>query len=111
MIVEVEKQGQNIIVRLQGELDLCTAEEFKRVVEANLETRGVKNMILNLAGVPFIDSSGLGAILGRYKNIQERGGKLVAVELVPTVKRIFELSGLPKIIALYDEEAQAVVNI
>lgn len=111
MILEIEKSGQTMIVRLVGELDLCTAEKFKKRVERELETRGTKNIILNLAKVPFIDSSGLGAILGRYKTVQERGGKLVAVELIPNVQRIFELSGLPKIIPLFEKESQAVANI
>jgi len=111
MLLEVEKAGETMIVRLKGELDLCTAERFKKVVEEELETRGIKNIILNLAQVPFIDSSGLGVILGRYKRVQEKGGKLAAVELIPAVKRIFELSGLPRIINIYDQESQAVADI
>lgn len=111
MLIEVEKLEGILVVRLTGELDLCTAEKFKQTVEKELESRGVKNIILNLAKVPFIDSSGLGVILGRYKTVQERGGKLLAVELLPAVKRIFELSGLPKIIAVHDKESQAVANI
>jgi len=111
MVIEVKKMPGTLVVRLRGELDMCTAEKFKKVVEEALESRGVKNIILNLAQVPFIDSSGLGVILGRYKNLQERGGKLLAVELLPAVKKIFELSGLPKIIGIYEKESQALADI
>lgn len=110
MKLDVERKETNIIIRLSGELDLYTVNNLKAVLEREMEVKGIKNLILNLGKVDFIDSSGLGLILGKYKALTERGGKVVAVDLLPVVKKIFELSGLLKIIPIYDTESQAVAD-
>lgn len=110
MNLDVERKEKNIIIRLSGELDLYTVNNLKAVLEREMAVKGIKNLILNLGKVDFIDSSGLGLILGKYKALTERGGKVVAVDLLPVVKKIFELSGLLKIIPVYDTEAQAVAD-
>ena len=110
MKLDVERKDTNIIIRLSGELDLYTVNNLRAVLEREMEVKGIKNLILNLGKVDFIDSSGLGLILGKYKALTERGGKVVAVDLLPVVKKIFELSGLLKIIPIYDTESQAVAD-
>lgn len=110
MKLDVERKETNIIIRLSGELDLYTVNNLRAVLEREMEVKGIKNLILNLGKVDFIDSSGLGLILGKYKALTERGGKVVAVDLLPVVKKIFELSGLLKIIPIYDTESQAVAD-
>lgn len=110
MKLDVERKENSIIIRLAGELDLYTVNNLKIVLEREMEVKGIKNLILNLSKVDFIDSSGLGLILGKYKTLTERGGKVVAVDLLPVVKKIFELSGLLKIIPVYDTESQAVAD-
>ncbi|MGM9572764.1 MAG: anti-sigma F factor antagonist [bacterium] len=110
MKLDVERKEMNIIIRLSGELDLYTVNNLRAVLEREMEVKGIKNLILNLGKVDFIDSSGLGLILGKYKALTERGGKVVAVDLLPVVKKIFELSGLLKIIPIYDTESQAVAD-
>ncbi|MEN6412538.1 MAG: anti-sigma F factor antagonist [Veillonellales bacterium] len=101
------KQGV-LIVRVEGELDMHSADEFRRTVDQNLDTSGAKNILLSLAGVTFIDSSGLGVILGRYKRISLRGGQILAAHIQPQVAKIFELSGLFKIMKLYPSETEAL---
>ena len=104
------KQGV-LIVRVEGELDMHVAGEFRHKIDEALEASGVKNIMLSLEGVTFIDSSGLGVILGRYKKISLLGGNLLAVHIQPQVARIFELSGLLKIIKLYNSEADALERL
>lgn len=101
------KQGA-LIVRLEGELDMHVADEFRQIVDQELENSRVKNMLLNLSNVTFIDSSGLGVILGRYKKISILGGKVLVTDIQPQVQRIFELSGLLKIMKMYDSETEAL---
>lgn len=105
--VTLLKQGV-LIVRVEGELDMHVADEFRKLVDDAIDAYGVKNVILNLQEVSFIDSSGLGVILGRYKRITTGGGKLAAVHVQPQVAKIFELSGLPAIIKLCESENQAL---
>lgn len=103
-----EIKQRTLIVRVEGEVDLHVAATFRKIIDEALEQAGVPNLLLNLAQVTFIDSSGLGVILGRYKRISQLGGKMSAVQLQPQVEKIFELSGLLRIIKLYLTEQQAL---
>jgi anti-anti-sigma factor len=87
------------------------AGEFKERVDAALEADGVRHVLLSLKGVTFIDSSGLGAILGRYKKISAAGGRMLAANVRPQVGRVFELSGLLKIIQTFGTETEALNSL
>jgi len=100
--LEFMRKGSVIVVKIDGELDLSTSPAFREKIEAEMDqVETVKSLILNLEKTTFIDSSGLGAILGRYKRLSQRGGKLYAVNVPPYVYKIFELSGLLKIMSIY----------
>jgi len=106
-ITTLLRQGV-LIVRVEGELDMHVADEFRNTVDKALDSSGVKHIVLNLQGVSFIDSSGLGVILGRYKRISHLGGRILAAHVQPQVSRIFELSGLLKIMKLHESEIEAL---
>src|SRR5690606_4183646 len=105
-------QGDTLIARLSGELDLHAAPVFRKVIDEALEeSPHLKNLVLNFQEVSFVDSSGLGALLGRYKLLQRRGGQMVAVSLQPRVRKLFEMSGLLKIIKVVDSEGKALERV
>ncbi|HEY8464244.1 MAG TPA: anti-sigma factor antagonist [Bacillota bacterium] len=109
MNIETEKVGRNLFVIIDGELDLETSPLFRNVVEEFLDRdKSIKHLILDLKKVPFIDSSGLGAILGRFKRLSQEGGHLSAINVSLQVKKIFELSGLLKIMDIYPDRKQAL---
>jgi stage II sporulation protein AA (anti-sigma F factor antagonist) len=109
LLIETERIGPNLIVRVDGELDLVTSPLFREKVENKLnQYEMIKHLILDLRKVNFIDSSGLGAILGRFKRLSQQGGRLSAVNVSPQVRRIFELSGLLKIMEIYNDRQQAL---
>ncbi|MGE5605767.1 MAG: anti-sigma F factor antagonist [Bacteroidota bacterium] len=109
MLIETERIGPNLIVQVDGELDLETSPLFREKVESKLnQYEMIKHLILDLKKVNFIDSSGLGAILGRFKRLSQQGGRLSAVNVSPQVRRIFELSGLLKIMEIYSDRQQAL---
>lgn len=108
MELTFEKKKDTLVVRIKGELDMHTADDLRQGIEKYLQDfPSLKNMILELKGVGFIDSSGVGVILGRYKTLRQRNGKVGAAALNPSIKRIFELSGLLKIMPIYDTLADA----
>jgi len=111
MLLRFEPLDDNIIVTLKGELDHHSAEEVRTRVDDILDKDGYKNLIFNFSGVNFMDSSGIGAVIGRYKKMSLRGGKVCLTNVTPTVKRIFELSGMFKIISMYDNIEEALRNI
>ncbi len=108
--ISVEEKGAVLLVRLIGELDHHTAEELRAQVEERLK-RDVKHIVLNLEQLSFMDSSGLGVILGRYKQVKAIGGEMVVCAISPAVKRLFELSGLFKIIRLEENEEYALQKL
>ncbi|NLY75435.1 MAG: anti-sigma F factor antagonist [Firmicutes bacterium] len=109
MFIETERIGPNLIVQIDGELDLETSPLFREKIETKLnQYELIKHLILDLQKVNFIDSSGLGAILGRFRRLSQEGGRVSAVNVSPQVKRIFELSGLLKIIKIYSDRQQAL---
>lgn len=104
------KQGV-LIVRVEGELDMHVADQFRRTVDEALDASGVKHLLLSLKGVSFVDSSGLGVILGRYKRVNAQGGKLLAANVKPQVAKVFELSGLLKVIPVAGTESEALESL
>ncbi|MDD4601834.1 Anti-sigma F factor antagonist [bioreactor metagenome] len=106
-IATIFKKGV-LIVRVEGELDMHSAHEFRQTIDDALDSNEAKHIVLNFNGVDFIDSSGLGVILGRYKRVSLLKGQMVATHIQPQVARIFELAGLYKIIKVCNNETEAL---
>lgn len=111
MNVELELRRRVLIVRLSGELDHHAAENLRNQVEQELDKEVAFAVLLSLEGLTFMDSSGLGVILGRYRRLNQAGGKMAACCLKPQVLRIFELSGLTRIMSIYRTEEQALEQL
>jgi stage II sporulation protein AA (anti-sigma F factor antagonist) len=108
-LLSAETVNQALIISLEGELDLHTAPPFKECIDSYLaKNTALRDLILRMDKIKFIDSSGLGVILGRYKLIQKRGGKLVFVACSPHVYRILKLSGMQKIAYFTDSIQEAL---
>ncbi|MBY7143444.1 anti-sigma F factor antagonist [Virgibacillus sp. NKC19-3] len=100
-----------LIVRLSGELDHHEAEALRDKWKNMMQSNDVKHVILNLESMTFMDSSGLGVVLGRYKEVLQVGGEMVVCSVSPPVKRLFEMSGLFKIVRLEENEAFALETL
>ncbi|NPV70900.1 MAG: anti-sigma F factor antagonist [Firmicutes bacterium] len=111
MKVDFESAGNVLVVRVEGELDLSTAPQFRASVEHALDRTMARDCILNMKGVSFIDSSGLGAILGRYRRVTQAGGKMALCGVIQRVRPILELSGIKRIMPLYDSEKEALASL
>ncbi len=102
MHVKFSKRGQALIVSIVGELDHHSAEYIKSKVDSEIIKSSTKNMIFDFSKVSFMDSSGIGTIIGRYKKIKNLNGKTAIANISPQTKRIIEMSGLLKIIQIYE---------
>jgi stage II sporulation protein AA (anti-sigma F factor antagonist) len=80
----------------------------RSAIENELKKGLYTNLILNLKGLDFMDSSGLGVILGRYKRVSQLGGKMILCSVQPSVQKIMEMSGLFKILPFFDDEKSAI---
>lgn len=111
MLLRFEQVTDKLVVRLIGELDHHSAEEVRTRIDDMLDKEGYAKLILDFSGVTFMDSSGIGAVIGRYKKVALRNGKVCIASPKDSVKRVFELSGMFKIISVFDNVEQAVSNI
>ncbi len=98
MQIKMENIGTTLVVKVSGEIDHHTSAELREEMDREISLRNIVNLVLDFDGVPFMDSSGIGVIIGRYKQIQARGGKTMIIRVQPQVDKILELSGLKKIL-------------
>lgn len=108
MGLEFCKHRDTLIVRVYGELDLRAAEGCRREIDQRFQAEGSKNLVFNLEGVTFMDSSGLSVILGRYRKVTSNGGKVALAGVAPRFRRLLELAGILKLIPVYPDEAAAL---
>ncbi|APM40399.1 anti-sigma F factor antagonist [Clostridium kluyveri] len=101
----------NLIAIMEGELDHHSTEEVRNKIDNQLDVEGINKLILDFSQVSFMDSSGIGVVIGRYKRLNAKKGKICIVGVSPSVRRVFELSGMFKIIGLYDNIEEAIQNI
>lgn len=112
MSVEAKQDRECLVVRVSGELDLKTAGELKSAVDPVLERAPEQpTVVLDLSGISFMDSSGMGAILGRYRTVSQMGGKLGVCGLTPQLRKLFELTGLMRIIPVYASVDDAISGL
>jgi len=111
LLVAVKQVGNALVVQVSGEFDMVVADAFRERVDQYLETGRTKNLILDFRGVSFIDSSGLGAILGRYKKICRVNGRMAVVGANPPVKKVLEISGIMKVVSFFDDEKSALAQL
>lgn len=111
MDVKLKLAGRTLVVRMKGELDHHVAEGMRKQLDVKLAGDRIKHILFNFQDVIFMDSSGLGMVLGRYRNVTEKGGRAVACSLHPAVKRVFDLSGLESRIPVFATEQEALRNV
>lgn len=92
---------------LEGEVDVYTAPVLRQAIMDQVEG-GVKHLLINLARVEYLDSTGLGILIGGVKRLKEQGGSLRLVGPSARIQRIFEITGLNKIFDVYASEQEAL---
>ncbi|SFD51626.1 anti-anti-sigma regulatory factor, SpoIIAA [Lentibacillus persicus] len=100
-----------LIVRMAGELDHHEAERLRNEWKEMMYTNAIKHIVLNLEAVSFMDSSGLGVVLGRYKEVLQLGGEMVVCSVSAPVRRLFDMSGMFKIVRLEENEEHALFTL
>lgn len=86
--------------KLEGEIDHHYAEQVRREMDKLISSEHPTKFILDFSNVTFMDSSGIGLIIGRYKKVSKYGGKVYAANLNRRVGKIFRVAGLDKIIKI-----------
>ena len=93
-----EKKGQVLIYEMPKELDHHVAAKLCKELDMLVETYAIAELELDFEKTEFMDSSGIGVIIGRSKTMQYRGGCLSASHIGERIRRIFDATGLGKLI-------------
>ena len=111
MFLKFNKVDDKLVVTLVGELDHHSAEEVRVKIDDRIERDNIKKVIMDFKEVTFMDSSGIGVVIGRLKKVKNREGKVCITNINKRVDKVFTLSGLYKIITVYNNVNEALANI
>lgn len=100
-----------LIIRLNEELDHHNALVIREKADKLIDRNSIKHIIFDFSGASFMDSAGIGVVMGRYRKVIFIGGKTAVSNVSSAVDRIFRLSGLYKIIDKYETVEAAVKTI
>lgn len=101
------RDGERLIVRLAGELDHYCAQSVRRELDRLIADSTIRLLVLDFSRLQFMDSSGIGVILGRYRQLRDRGGQVGVIHMNPHIRRIFRMSGMDRVIRQLDEQEAA----
>ncbi len=104
---EIVKEDSRITVKLCGEIDHHNAAEIREHIDRDIALKKPTQVILDFSGVSFMDSSGIGLIMGRYRIIRENGGALSVRHSGGSIGRMLSLAGLSRLgISVGGEEVE-----
>ena len=99
--------GDCAVLQVTGEVDAYTAPVLRERIR-ELAAKGTVHLIADLGQVDFLDSTGLGVLVGGLKRLREDGGSLALVISTPRILRIFQITGLTKALAVRQSAADAI---
>ncbi len=108
-IQDAEIDADTHVIELGGEVDLYTAPEFKeRMVD--LIEQGKRNLVIDLSGATFIDSTTLGVLVGAEKQLRASDGAVVLVCPERNIRKVFEITGLDRVFTMHDSRDEALAD-
>ena len=108
MQVKYIKEDKLLILKIMEEIDHYSCEKIKKRSDYEIQLHIPKKVIFDFENVNFMDSSGIGMIIGRYKLISMLSGKMSLVNVKPMIKKVFKMSGILKLIPI--EETGGIKN-
>ena len=99
--MDIRQENKTLYIQMKGEIDHHSVQGLREKIDHTFDPTDCRQIVFDFENVTFMDSSGIGMIIGRYKNAKKRGGTVSIVGMNPEVGRIFQISGLAKIIDSY----------
>lgn len=100
MPVRIETSGEVVTAYLSGELDHHAARGIREAIDAAVDRDMPTLLILDFGEVTFMDSSGIGLVMGRYRKLQQTGAELHVANTPPYIYKVMKLAGLEKLAKL-----------
>jgi anti-sigma B factor antagonist len=92
--VTIARVFDRVVIRVAGELDAYTAPTLRQSLRDIIEDQGNLNIVVDLSVMTFIDSTGLGVLVGALRNVRQRGGDLVLSAPSASALKVLEITGL-----------------
>ena len=108
MQIEERSVGGVVVLDVKGKITLGDGDELLKDKINSLVNQGSKQILLNLAGVPYIDSAGLGEIVRTYTTVSRQGGSLKLLNLTKRITDLLSITKLLTVFDTFDSEGEAV---
>lgn len=108
MQIDERVVGDVTILDLKGKMTLGEGDELLREKVSSMVSQGKKKLILNLDGVPYIDSAGLGEIVRTYTTVSRQGGKMKLLNLTKRIEDLLSITKLLTVFEVYEDEPEAL---
>ncbi len=106
LALEEREIGDWAVLAVRGEVDVYTAPRLReRLIE--IISRGARRVVVDLEGVDFLDSTGLGVLVGALKRLRSNDGELDLVCTQPRIRKVFEITGLTKVFSIHESVEEA----
>lgn len=105
--LEVTERNHHAVLSVAGEVDVYTAPQFRQQL-IELVDLGHRKIVVDLEGVEFLDSTGLGVLVGGLKRVRSHDGDLALVCTQRRILKVLEITGLTKVFAIHDSVDKAV---
>ena len=108
--VSVKNTNNYQIFKIFGDFDNLFVYQNKEKICLEINNLKAKDVLFYLSSCDFIDSSGIGLLLGRYNQLKNYGANLIICGINPNIKKIIQISGIAKIIDVYEEISEKVIQ-
>ena len=100
------EEDKLLVFKITDEIDDCNVQKIRRRADYEIERHLPKRVIFDFNNVSFMDSAGIGMLIGRYKTVNLIGGKLEIANIGKSIEKIFEMCGILRLIPVidYDEK-------
>ena len=99
-----QKEDKRLIFKINEDIDECVVQKIRRKLDNEIERYMPKEVIFDFNKVSFMDSAGIGLVLGRYKNAVALGAKVEIINVNEAVYKILKMSGIIRLIPVKKEE-------
>jgi len=103
-LTEIQYGNYTLNVKIRGDIDHHSAKNVREKIDESIRETKPRFVILDLSSVEFMDSSGLGLILGRYNSATNVGARLIIYKPTKRIKRILEMAGIERIIEIKGDD-------
>ncbi len=107
--VGVYVKGNALILRLKGDLDDLSVKDLRTRISRYIDDYKIKHLVINVEGLDFMDSSGIGFIIGRFHQLKRVGGDVAICNVHQKIEKIINLSGLNKICMIRENESATLL--